>query len=553
MKKIGFYFSELIITAAAYLGLLWFFASRGYVFSSYNREISWLIVALFGIGVVMIAYHLLSFYREEHQLTTVSQRLNSFKSSVARLLHNKHSVSPEMLSNNLRKTVDEHFAVLEPSLIKTRIYRLTNTTLSQESPDQEILSHLLQQQEDVRGNRVRYIAGILIMIGLLGTFLGLVQAVKYLQHFFTAAESIDVATLFSDMKQTLGGLDKAFGTSIGGITAYLVLGYLNVVLRTKQASLLTRIENLTLEEFLPVLRGIFSERTKDVSSNAIEILRTIPATLSQQVGEVLERIISQTVGGSSENLKATGAFLQQAAEDIQVGQETFTTTVRSFSDFLTSFQEGRTQLIDSQETIAAGIKEFSHALATMEENQTMLGANLDLTKNYIEHSETRLSDLDQIVRQMHGIWTENRQIFGQIAEKIEQEHGMLADTTHQVQEFLTGLKTNMQEYVQSAQHDLTNLADEHKEVSQKLLESHLLLTTLLHEMKNFILDEQNGLRLLSTSMDETFGGARFQYQQLTEHLEAVFKRIHESQEQLMQIQEGVSSVHQQLQNRRPSS
>ena len=52
MKKFGFYFSELIITTIAYSGLIWFFASRGYVFSSYNREISWLIVSLFGIGIL---------------------------------------------------------------------------------------------------------------------------------------------------------------------------------------------------------------------------------------------------------------------------------------------------------------------------------------------------------------------------------------------------------------------------------------------------------------------------------------------------------------------
>ncbi len=36
-----------------------------------------------------------------------------------------------------------------------------------------MLLQLLQQQEEPRGNRVRYIAGILIMIGLLGTFLDL--------------------------------------------------------------------------------------------------------------------------------------------------------------------------------------------------------------------------------------------------------------------------------------------------------------------------------------------------------------------------------------------
>lgn len=553
MKKFGFYFSELIITTIAYAWLIWFFASREYVFSSYNREISWLIVSLFGIGVLMIAYHLLSFYREEKQLTTVYQRLQGFKTAMTRLLQNKHSLSPDMLANNVRKTVDEHFAVLEPSLTKTRVYRLTNMTLSAEVPDQEILAHLLQQQEDVRGNRVRYIAGILIMIGLLGTFLGLVQAVKYLQHFFTAAESIDVATLFSDMKQTLGGLDKAFGTSIGGITAYLVLGYLNVVLRTKQASLLKQIEDLTFEEFLPVFRGIYGEKNRDVSSNAIEILRTIPATLSQQLGDMLERIIGQTIGGSSENLKATGAFLQQAAEGIQQGQETFTSTLRSFGDFLTTFQEGRAQLMTSQETIAAGIQEFSHALGKLEENQRMLASSLDLTKNYIEDSETRLSDVDQIVRQMHGIWTDNRQVFGQIAEKIEQEHGLLVDTSHQFREFLTGMKTDMREYVQSAQQDLTSLAKQHTSVGQNVLESHLLLTGLLRDMRNFILDEQNGLRLLSTSMDETFGEARFHYQQLAEHLEAVFKRIHESQEQLLHIEETVSSVQQQLQSRRTSS
>ena len=56
---------------------------------------------------------------------------------------------------------------------------------------------------------------------------------------------------------------------------------------------------------------------------------------------------------------------------------------------------------------------------------------------------------------------------------------MLVDTAHQGQEFLTGLKTNVQEYVQSAQRDLTSLANEQKGISQNLLESHLLLTTAL--------------------------------------------------------------------------
>ncbi|GAK57228.1 hypothetical protein U27_04193 [Candidatus Vecturithrix granuli] len=552
IKKVGFYFSEIILATGAYIVLLWFFASKGYVFSSYNREISWLIVILFGIGILMVAYHLLNFYREESQLSTVRQRLKNFKSDVVRLVQNRHTLPAEMTSNNLRRTVDEHFAVLDPSLTKTRIYRLVNATLAIERPDQEMLLHLLEQQEEPRGNRVRYIAGILVMIGLLGTFLGLVQAVKYLQHFFTATESIDIATLFSDMKQTLGGLDKAFGTSIGGITAYLVLGYLNVVLRTKQSYILNQIEDLTLEELLPVLRGFYGEKSKDISVSAMEILRAIPTTLSHQLKEVLEHIIAQTVGETSEHLKATGAFLQQAAEGIQTGQETFTSTFRAFGGFISSFQESREQLLGSQEAITSGLKEFSLALGKLEENQNLIGSSLELTKNYIEHSETRLSQFDQIVQHIHGIWTDNRQVFEKIAEKIEQEHGLLVDATQQLQVFLAHTNTGVQDYVRSAQKDLTSLANEHTQVSEKLLESHLLLTTLVHDLKNFILDEQNGLRLLATSLDETFGETRFQYHQLSEHLEAVFKRIHDSQEQLAQLHETVTTVHQQLQSRRTS-
>ena len=500
----------------------------------------------------MVAYHLLRLYKEDKQIALVSQQINNFRAAVNRLVQNKHAFSLEMLSNNFRKTADEHFGFLESSLIKTRVYRLVNITLADEIPEQDSLSNLLQQQEESKGNRVRYIAGILVMIGLLGTFLGLVQAIKYLQHFFTATEALDLTTLFSDMKHTLGGLDKAFGTSIGGITAYIVLGYLNVVLRTKRASVLNQIEDMTLEHFLPILRNFRGEKSRDVSTNAVEILQTIPATLSKELGSVLEDLLTRTIGGSSEDLKATGAYLQQAARGIQEGQETFTRTVTSFGEFLSSFQEGKSQLMTSQEAIASGIREFSQALLKLEENQKMLASSLDMTKGYIEGSETRLGSMDEIVRQMHTIWSENRQIFEHIAEKIELEHATLVQTTEDLKEFLSTSKEESQNYFQVAQQEFSKLTEENTGINRTILESHSLLTTLLQEMKSFILDEHNGLRLLSGSMNETFGEARLQYLRLVEHFESLYKRVHESQEQLSDLQETVDSIQQQLQSRRPA-
>lgn len=551
-KCFGFYFSELFFVAVAYSFLIVFFASEAYIFTAYNREISWLIVGLFFLGLVMLLQHLWGLFREHRELLKVEEQLPGFKMGLNRILQNRHNLSGDMFANNLRKTVDEHFALLEPSLMKTRVYRVTGMVLSGASPDQETLSQLLQQQVEVKGSRVRYIAGILIMIGLLGTFLGLVQSVQYLQNFFVETPSVDFNTLFADMEKTLGGLDRAFGTSIGGITAYLVLGYLNIVLKTKQAYILNQIENITIEELIPAFSKLREEDTKDPSSRAVEVLQTLPDVMTKELGRSLQTVISQTIGGSSENLKATGESLQQAAEGILAGQQSFRETVMAFGDFFTSFQEGREQLVSSQRAIAEGVQQFSHALGHLEENQKMLTTSLEMTREYLEHSESRLSGMDEVVQKMHGVWQDNRTLFEQLAGTIHQEHTMLSRTTEHLQDFLLSVKADSQEFFQVAQQHIQRPIEKNTDVHERLLESHTLLSSLLHDMKSFIMDEQSGLRLLSSSMDETFGDAKLQYLQLVDYVEELHKRLRENHSQVAQVQETASAIQQQLQSRRNS-
>ncbi|MBD3305556.1 hypothetical protein GF339_04160 [candidate division KSB3 bacterium] len=550
IKTFGFYFAELIITTTAYIFLVWYFASQEYIFSSYNREISWLILILFGIGIAIIVYHLRSLYREEHQIARTQETVGNFQGAVSRLLQQKHAVSAEVLNTNLRNTVDDHFASLEPSLIKTRIYRLVKMMSSARPLDQDSLSLLMQQKEEPKGARVRYIAGILIMIGLLGTFLGLVQAIKYLQHFFTATESVDLTTLLSDMKQTLGGLDKAFGTSIGGITAYLVLGYLTTVLRAKQSHVLVQIEDLTVEDLLPTFQGVQREKPEGVASYIIDTLQAIPTTMSTQLVPVLEEVVTRTDSGLAEELKTTSASLRQAAEEMQAGQRVFGETLQSFGEFLATFRDSREQLLDSQQTVASGIQEFSGVLHQMKDNQAMLASSLDMTRNTLAHSESNLESMRDIVTQMHSIWTHNQQAFETMTSAIQGEHELLRQTTQRMETFLATATNEASTSFQTAQQQFTSLMQENAEVYRKLLESHSLLTTLLHDIKHFILDEQNGLRLLSASLDETFGDTRTQYLHLSDHLEELYKRIQESQEQLTHVQDTTTTIQQQLQTRR---
>ena len=118
---------------------------------------------------------------------------------------------------------------------------------------------------------------------------------------------------------------------------------------------------------------------------------------------------------------------------------------------------------------------------------------------------------------------------------------MLVQATSQLQDFSSSLSSNLQEFLRVAQDRLQVPIEKDIEVHQQLIESFTLLTSLVHEMKRFIFDEQNGLRLLSTSLNETFGETKFQFHQFTEHLDALQKRLLEHQAQLAQSQETVAA------------
>ncbi len=551
IKKFGFYFAELIITTGLYLALVWYFASEGYIFSSYNREISWFIVTIFGAGIVMVSYHLVRLYQEDAQILKVYDRISNFKTAMLNLLQKNPAPTQEMLANGTRKVVDEYFAILDPSAVKQRIYHLVNITLAMGTPDLEALSSQLQRRESVKGARIRYIAGILILLGLLGTFLGLVQAVKYLQHFFTATEQVDFATLFSDMKRTLGGLDKAFGTSIGGIIAYLVLGYLSVVLRTKRSVVLEQIEEISREHLMPLLFRFQAKTGQTAPARSIEgALQGLPEAFSRELEATFEKILHRTIGESSAQLNTTAASLQRASEGLQDGQQLFLDMVNSTKTFLSAIQAENTPLLALQETMNSSIQHFSQAVADLETQQTMLAESLGMTKTFLEHADSRLNVMNDIGEDFHRNWTSDRQVFEDIAQTIRTERELLSQTTQHVETFLTSTQSGMTTHLQGVQDEIRSLTREQAGIAHQLLESHSLLTGLLHDMKNFLLDEQNGLKLLTTGLDGTFGEARQQYQHLSEYMEDLYRRIHESQEQLAYVQETTSVIHQFLQNRR---
>lgn len=74
-----------------------------------------------------------------------------------------------------------------------------------------------------------YLIGLLVMLGLLGTFLGLFETLRGAREALSASADID--TLRAGLSQPMGGLMRSFGTSAAGVASSAMLGLGAVLVR----------------------------------------------------------------------------------------------------------------------------------------------------------------------------------------------------------------------------------------------------------------------------------------------------------------------------------
>jgi hypothetical protein len=109
---------------------------------------------------------------------------------------------------------------------------------------------------DSVGNRLdeakdtsRYLTGLLVFLGLLGTFYGLLQTVTSVATVIQGLDATqgDTATLFTNLKegliQPLGGMGTAFSASLFGLSGSWFLGFLDLQTSQAQNAFFTDLED----------------------------------------------------------------------------------------------------------------------------------------------------------------------------------------------------------------------------------------------------------------------------------------------------------------------
>jgi hypothetical protein len=175
---------------------------------------------------------------------------------------------------------------------------------------QTLLDGIASRLDETRETS-RYLIGLLVFLGLLGTFYGLLETVRSVGGVIGALDvtASDVARAFADLKagleSPLHGMATAFSSSLFGLAGSLVLGFLD--LQAGQAQ--NRFYN-DLEEWLSTHTRLSSGSLAEAGEGSVPAY--LQALLEQTADslESLQRLLTR----SEENRIASNTTLGSLAE-----------------------------------------------------------------------------------------------------------------------------------------------------------------------------------------------------------------------------------------------
>jgi hypothetical protein len=183
----------------------------------------------------------------------------------------------------------------------------------------------------------RYMIGLLVFLGLLGTFWGLLDTVGGVSHVINgltvgAGDSGKVFdSLKRDLQGPLAGMGTAFSSSLFGLGGALALGVLDLQAGHAQ----NRFYNY-LEEWLATLAHLPSGR---LSTDGEHVLPTYIEALLEQTADNLDQL-QRTLVRSEEDRRATQASLANLGDQLSA----LTDQLRSEQKLILSLAKGQSDL-----------------------------------------------------------------------------------------------------------------------------------------------------------------------------------------------------------------
>ena len=295
----------MVLGLVAVLGLAYLLWTQIYIAFLHNPALNSGIFVVLLIGIVYIFWQVIRLYREIAWIERLKRNDIGGNSGVEPIL-----LAPMA------------------AMMRERTGRLSLSAMALRSLLDSI-SARLDESRDIS----RYFIGLMVFLGLLGTFWGLLGTISGVAEAIGAisvAGASDVTQLFAQLKQGLGGplagMGTAFSASLFGLSGSLLLGYLELLAGQAQNRFFNELEEWLSERTrltgamatgdgdapIPVYIQALLEQTADNLENLQRIVGRGEESRMQantQMTALLDRI-----GGLTDQLRAQAQLMVKLAE-----------------------------------------------------------------------------------------------------------------------------------------------------------------------------------------------------------------------------------------------
>ncbi len=267
----------IFLAIAAFVGaILYRQVSKAF---SANPGLNALIVGVLVIGILLAFLQVIRLFRETHWV-------NALRAGEA-----DDGVDPVLL------------APMKALVGRRQTFVMSTITM------RSILDSIATRLDEAR-DISRYLTGLLVFLGLLGTFWGLLQTISSIGDTIAALDpqggdaNAMLNSLKSGLSAPLAGMSTAFSSSLLGLSGSLILGFLDLQAGRAQNRFYTELENWL---------SSVTDPDHDVSATT-----TAPghSGTSDEMRQLADRLKAATDGTGSSNQK-TVAAMANLAEGIQ--------------------------------------------------------------------------------------------------------------------------------------------------------------------------------------------------------------------------------------------
>lgn len=215
--------------------------------------------------------------------------------------------------------LDRHPTLLAPMAAILGGERTGRMTITQQTM-RHLLDSIATRLDEAR-DISRYMTGLLVFLGLLGTFWGLIETVGSVGKVIEGLKvGGDAGSLFDTLKEglaaPLGGMGISFSSSLFGLAGSLILGFLDLQSSQAQNRFYTDLEDW--------LATTVREYARDDTGGAG------PGLGMQQALDRLRHAVEE--GGASRNATAAMANLAEAIQGLVAHMRTEQQMIREWAD-----------------------------------------------------------------------------------------------------------------------------------------------------------------------------------------------------------------------------